>query len=362
MKILLLGDYSAVNKYLKEGLVALGCDVTLASNGDWWKNIPGADMYLYDDNNTTLYKKIINKIINPIFDNRFAGYDIVQAINPMLFDWRCGTIPFRKILNNNNKFYVNGAGLDSFLYRAWKLNKFSPPYYSINDKTKNIIKGFDNKSIRSKMLNRICDYVISNAKGIIPCIPYEYEIPYEGMKNLLKPILFPVNVDNIHYEDNIPKDKIIFYHGVTRRYEKGSDFIEEAMKVIQNKYPRDVECIVSERMSYCDYIKIINKANVIIDQCCSYGYGMNACISLAKGKIVLSGAESEVLSRMGSAGVECPVFNIVPNVKQICEQMEKIIDNKNNIKIIGERSRLYVEKYHNYVNIAQEYLDVWSKN
>ena len=63
MKILLLGDYSAVNKYLKEGLVALGCDVTLASNGDSWKNIPGADMYLYDDdNNTTLYKKFINKI------------------------------------------------------------------------------------------------------------------------------------------------------------------------------------------------------------------------------------------------------------------------------------------------------------
>ena len=43
MKILLLGDYSSLHNYLKKGLVELGHEVTLLSNGDGWKKIPGAD-------------------------------------------------------------------------------------------------------------------------------------------------------------------------------------------------------------------------------------------------------------------------------------------------------------------------------
>ena len=38
MKILLLGEYSSLHRYLKEGLFEIGYkDVTLASNGDGWK-------------------------------------------------------------------------------------------------------------------------------------------------------------------------------------------------------------------------------------------------------------------------------------------------------------------------------------
>ena len=40
MKILLLGEYSAIHKNLREGLISLGHEVNLASNGDGWKNIP----------------------------------------------------------------------------------------------------------------------------------------------------------------------------------------------------------------------------------------------------------------------------------------------------------------------------------
>ena len=37
MKILLLGEYSAIHKNLREGLISLGHEVNLASNGDGWK-------------------------------------------------------------------------------------------------------------------------------------------------------------------------------------------------------------------------------------------------------------------------------------------------------------------------------------
>lgn len=40
MRILLCGEYSNVHATLAKGLRALGHKVTLASNGDFWKNYP----------------------------------------------------------------------------------------------------------------------------------------------------------------------------------------------------------------------------------------------------------------------------------------------------------------------------------
>ena len=45
MKILLLGEYSNVHNTLADGLRALGHEVTVASNGDFWKNYPRAMMW-----------------------------------------------------------------------------------------------------------------------------------------------------------------------------------------------------------------------------------------------------------------------------------------------------------------------------
>ncbi len=40
MKILLMGEYSNVHATLAEGLRKLGHQVTVLSNGDFWKNYP----------------------------------------------------------------------------------------------------------------------------------------------------------------------------------------------------------------------------------------------------------------------------------------------------------------------------------
>mgnify|MGYP007107564136 CR=1 FL=1 len=40
MKILLMGEYSNVHATLADGLRKLGHQVTVVSNGDFWKNYP----------------------------------------------------------------------------------------------------------------------------------------------------------------------------------------------------------------------------------------------------------------------------------------------------------------------------------
>jgi hypothetical protein len=83
LKILLLGEFSALHKNLKEGLVALGHDVTIASDGDGWKGIKG-DVFLGSSKSGVLGK--IDKAINLIkVIPDFKDYDVVQFMAPVLF-------------------------------------------------------------------------------------------------------------------------------------------------------------------------------------------------------------------------------------------------------------------------------------
>ena len=159
--------------------------------------------------------------------------------------------------------------------------------------------------------------------------------------------------------DNVISGKINFFHGINRPVDKGSKYIVEAMRIIEKKYPKYVKCTIVKRLPYNEYVNILSNANIIIDQCKGYGYGMNACISLAQGKIVMSGSEPDFI-KAGNL-YDCPIFNITPDVRQIVDQMEEIIENKNKFIEMGENGRNYIIKHHNYIEIAKQYVEEWRK-
>ena len=106
MKVLLLGDYSSLGVALKEGLLQLGIDVTLAANGDGWKKISGADTCLFPASEGGQIDKFKKYVLYPLFTDKFKGYDIVQAPGTDIFSWRVGTKPFEKIIRDNGKFFI----------------------------------------------------------------------------------------------------------------------------------------------------------------------------------------------------------------------------------------------------------------
>ena len=89
MKILLMGEYSNVHATLAEGLRQLGHEVTVLSNGDFWKNYPrdidlvrkpgkwGGIAYM-----ARLYALL----------PKLRGYDVVQLINPMFLELKAERI------------------------------------------------------------------------------------------------------------------------------------------------------------------------------------------------------------------------------------------------------------------------------
>lgn len=357
MKILLLGNYSGLGSTLKEGLEQLGEKPILAANGDGWKNIPGADMPIFNTKYHNRFDRFLQSGIKPRFDRRFEEYDVVQVPGPDVFIWYTGKTPFKHLFERNHKVFINAAGNDYYLYEAWKNKSFEYDYYLYDDNDE-ACEWSDGKTLASKMMNRRCEYVMKNAYGIIPVIPYEYELPYKQFPNLRKPILLPVNLDKIKYRPNKLNNKLVIFHGINRVKDKGSNYINEAMDLIQKRYPDQVECIVADRMPYNDYLKTIERANVIVDQCKGFGYGLNACIAMAKGKVVLSGAEQRVIENIDK---QCPIFNIRPISEQIYNVLKHLMDHSNEIEEMGYQSRKYVERNHNYIDVAEQYINEWKK-
>ena len=81
---------------------------------------------------------------------------------------------------------------------------------------------------------------------------------------------------------------------------------------------------------------------------------------MAMGKVVLGGAEPEALDFLGIK--DSPIINILPSSESIIDAIEKLIIDREKLKVLGYESRKYVEKYHDHIEIAKKYISVWTEN
>lgn len=354
MKVLLLGEFSSVHRYLKQGLLEIGdIDVSLYGNGNGWKNIEGADGCLFTEGAKKL-KKLYNNLIEPCVNaKKYRGYDVVQLINPQIFPLLSNLFILDKLERENNSISLLAVGGDYALTEAYKEGKFE--YYAY-DYEKRMINFYDSSKLRGKMNIYIDKKVVQMSDIIIPG-SYEYTVGYENNVKLNKVIPFPINVKEIEYTENIVQGKIIFFHGINKELEKGTPFIRKALERLKQKYPNDVEIIMDGHMPFAKYIELMKKTNVVIDQCCAYGYGMNACIAMAQGKVVMSGNSTEARKSLGIDDV--PIFHVRPDEEQIYDQLVYIVENKKLIPEWGYQSRKHIEDYHDYIRVAQQYLEAW---
>jgi len=338
----------------------MGVDVTIAGSKDGFKNID-IDINLYPSkyySRASIFDRILKQITVMYRTRKFKDFDVVQFISATKFFNRVpyigyfyNKIIYNSILKNNKNVFLVSCGSDP-VYSQIGLNYLD--YQTIN---KNIA------SIHPKVKNlKALNWNIELAqrvKGIIP-ISYEYLIGYKNLNNkninISECIPLPVDTDRFSYSRNIVNNKIVILHGISRPEFKGSKHILNAMEKIHKLYPDRVEIKSVTRLSLEEYIKQVRDCNVLIDQCNSYGYGMNTLIGLAFGKIVLSGAEKEHVDSLQLNN--CPVFNIKPDEHQIIKQLQKIIFNID-IEQKGWESRQFVENVHDSKIIAEKYLEYW---
>lgn len=352
MKILLLGEQSALHKNLKEGLLELGHDVRIASKGDGWKKIDNDVNLRYE---SPFFNREITKFLSPFFNiKHLINNDIIQFVEPFVL--RQSTFPNKLyldyILKNNKKAFLCASGSDSFF---WKESRKKMEYGPFEDTIKYDLKGKEHWNTKEKM-HKYNEYLANKVSGIIP-IMYEYEIAYEGFKNRKQTIPIPININKLKYTENKPTNKITIFHGLSRYGFKGTRHVEEAFEVLSKKYPNDLELIIDGKMPLNKYLDVMARTNVVVDQTNGYSLGLNALFALAMGKVVLGGVEPESLKSL--AYESCPAINIEPSSQSIVNSIEMLLENRNSIPELGLKGRKFIEKYHNYINIAQKYVDIW---
>lgn len=378
MKILLVGEYSRLHNSLKEGLNELGHQVTIIATGDHFKNYP-VDIKLHRKYNQGISKKIkvllfkfLKIDITSIaikkqffsYQEDLKGFDIVQLIN----ESPIGVTPKHEkefiefLKEHNKKLFLLSCGTD---YISVKYSHDKKPKYSI-------LEAYFNGKASKKSFAPILKYlepeykslhefVFNNIEGVIAS-DLDYHIPLEGHLKYLGLIANPINSELLTFIPLNVIGKIIIFHGINRAnyYKKGSDYFEEALEIIQNKYPNKVEIKTVENLPYKEYIKTYNKAHIVLDQVLAYDQGYNALEAMAKGKVVFTGAEKEFNNYYQLKNKVA--INALPNAQKIASSLEELILNPALIIEISKNAREFIEKEHHYKNNAQKYLDIWNGN
>lgn len=354
MKILLFGEFSGLHTNLKSGLEELGHEVTLLSTGDGFKRLKG------DININIISKwKYISKL-ELIFKTYskllyLRNYDIVQLIHPVPLMSNFTTLLFIKILKQlNNKIYLNVCGSDSLIISEYIKYDYSPLKNElIEGDYSSLFRHLDYKKIR------FIYKVAKNFDGLISSM-YIYHESYKAFPNYLGFIPMPTELPKLKLKNTrgFQNDKIIIFHGITRSAFKGSKYILEAMNLVKIKFPELCEIKIVEKISYSEYTKSFNDCDIFIDQTSSYGYGMNALLGLAKGKIVLSGAHQEIIKELKL--FNCPIINIEPDTKKILKILTYLIHKKSDYFIeMQSKAISYIKNVHEKKIVAKQYIEIW---
>jgi len=376
MKILLLGEYSRLHNSLKEGLQSLGHQVTLVGTGDDFKRFPSdidvssnlRKRFLPNAFWMTVYKLTgYNYFNKDIFHNlnkiapQLKDYDVVQLINEDAF----AIYPddeikfFKQVFRQNRAVFLSACGEDTHVIRYYLDQKMR---YSILNPFEEI-QGLENEALYSyKYLKpsyeKLHDFVVDNVKAIIPS-DLDYAIPYQNVSKATPMIPNPVNVDKINFNPLVVSDKINIFFGINRYsfYKKGSHIVLRVLEKIEDKYPGKVRIVYAENLPYHAYIQLYNDAHILIDQLYSYDQGFNALEAMAAGKCVVTGAEKEFYEHYNLD--KTVAVNSLPDEEDLFHKLVDLIENQEKIVEIGKNAREFIEQYHHYIKVAQQYLDTW---
>ena len=377
MKILLVGEYSRLHNSLKEGLRALGHQVVLMGDGDYFKNYP-VDIKLrrrFQKGPARLLKNLIYRLSG--FDlsswlmlrealnhqDKLKGFDVVQLIN----ESPLGIMPRHELRlinwlkNNNDKLIVLACGTDYISVKFAMDQNFR--YAILEPLFKGKVSQKDYAPILkylSKKHQALHNSVHELADGYIST-DLDYHLPYSGLKKYLGLIPNPINVEDIKYTPQNEAKKPVIFHGVNTKnfYKKGSDYFDQALEIIKQERPGLCEIVRTEDLPYVTYMAQLAMSDIVLDQVLGYDQGYNALEAMAQGKVLLTCAEKEWRQHY-NIPEHCVALNALPDAQKIASLLIELIDHPSQRVILGEQARNFIEKEHHYKKVAQKYLDVWS--
>ncbi|MBR1932717.1 MAG: glycosyltransferase family 1 protein [Prevotella sp.] len=360
MKILLLGEYSNVHATLAKGLRQLGHEVTVVSNGDFWKNYP-RDIDVSRPNGRLGGLRLQLKVLRLL--PRFRGYDVVQLINPMFLELRAERLfgIYRYLRKHNKLMVLCAMGMDYYWVSECTYRK--PLRYSdfnIGDQVRT-----DEPAIReqrdwlgtakeklNKMIAHDCNAIVAGLYEDYVC----YE-PHFPRKTSFIPL--PI-VPAAPSPSAAPSAPIKLFIGISRgrsQY-KGTDIMLQAAQDVIAKYPGRAQLLKAEGVPFAEYQQMMNGSDAILDQLYSYTPSMNPLLAMSKGIVCIGGGEPENYDILGETELR-PIINVQPTYESVFHELEQLVLHPERLPELKRQSIAYVSRHHDYLKVARQYEKVY---
>lgn len=366
MKILMLGDYSNLHACLAKELRKRGHEVTLVSDkGGYMRTeadvemrrspgIFGSFAYLY---------RVMATLPS------WAGYDVVQLINPQFLSLKPGKLKliFDILKKNNRSVFLTLCGNDHFFVKDCvdsDIFRFSE--FRIG-KEKAPLVMCDPMREAGWLIPAHADYtqhLYDNIDGAMSTLP-EYDMSARSHMNPEK-LLFtnlPISLDSLEYTPINLDGPIRVMIGMREGMEiqKGTAKMLDICNELEKEMNGLFEVRVVKNLPLTDYINELRNSHIVIDQLYSYSPGMNALQTMALGRISASGGQPEYYEYLGES--EQPIFCLTPleDAETIKQRLKELILDKERLKSMSEKGRLLVEKHNNVEKVASLFEEHWQK-
>ena len=362
MKILLIGEYSNVHATLAKGLRALGHEVCVISNGDFWKNYP-RDIDVTRTPGRLGGIRLMARIYSLL--PKMRGYDVVQLINPMFFELKAERLFwfYRWLRRNNRRLILGAYGMDYYWVHECVTNK--PLRYSdfnIGDKLRTdpdaMKERHDWLGTAKERLNQM---IATDCDGIVTGL-YEYDVcyrPHFPAKTMFIPYpIIPAN-PTIPTSPTLP---IKIFVGISRARSayKGTDVMLRAAQDLATRYPDRVALTVAEGLPFDEYQSMLASSDVLLDQLYSYTPAMNALLAMSKGIVVVGGGEPENYDIIGETELR-PIINVQPSYDSVYHELEQLVLHPDRLPQLKHQSVDYIHRYHDYLKVARAYETFYTK-
>ena len=363
LRILLLGEYSNVHNTLAQGLRSLGHEVTVASNGDFWKDYP-RDIDLARAPGKLGGIRLMAKVYGCL--PRWRGYDVVQLINPMFLELKAERIaPIYRYLRRHNRTMVLCAmGMDYYWVHE-NINRKPLRYSDFNfghqlrtDPT--ALRDRDDwtdthKGRLNQMIAHDCDAIVATPYENYAC----YQPCFPG-KTLHIP--FPIiPAKTTPHTDTMGPVKLFIGISRGRSAYKGTDIMLRAAEDVARQYPDRLVLQIAEGLPFDEYKQMMDGSDAIMDQLYSYTPAMNALLAMSKGIVVIGGGEPENYEILGETELR-PIINVLPDYDSVRHELEQLVLHPERLPLLKRQSQEYILRHHDYVKVAQQYEELYLRS
>ena len=355
MRILLLGEYSNVHATLAEGLRTMGHEVTVASNGDFWKNYP-RDIDLARKPGKLGGLFLLAKVASLL--PQWRNYDVVQLINPIFIELKAERLfPIYRYLRKHNKCVVLcSMGMDYYWVSECTNNK--PLRYSdfnIGNQLRT-----DEPALKEQQewldtpKERLNKLIAEECDGIVTGL-YEYDVCYrQHFPEKTKYIPLPINrLPEVVKPVHVPIKVFIGISKGRSRY-KGTDIMLKAAEDVMAKHPGRMELLKAEGVPFDTYQQLMDGSDVILDQLYSYTPSMNTLLAMSKGIVCIGGGEPENYEILNETQLR-PIINVEPCYESVFRELEQLVLHPERLPKLKSESIEYVKRHHDHLKVAREY-------